>query len=177
MSTEAAPKPSLKHKLIHELREMAWIFAFLALFFAALATYSTLLLEEFHVSYFAYGSALLNALIMSKVIMIGEYAKLGRRHENKPLLIAAVIKAAQFSLLMIAFHIIEEIVKQLVHGHDVRSALRELKDKGLPEILVRNLVVFCALIPFFAFRELRRVLGEEKFRALFIRTGASTLAS
>ena len=177
MSTESAPKPGLKHKLAHELRELIGIFAYLALFFVALATYSTLLLEEFHVSYFAYGSALINALIMSKVIMLGEYAKLGRRHESKPLLITAILKAAQFSVLMIAFHIVEEIIKHLLHGHNVRSALQELLHKGLTQILVRNLVIFCALIPFFAFRELRRVLGEEKFAALFFRQGAATLGS
>jgi hypothetical protein len=170
MTSEHLEKPGLRQKLAHEFSEMAWIFLYLALFLCALATYSTLLLREFHLSYFAYGTALLNALIMSKVILLGEYAHLGRRFEGKPLLFSALVKALQFAVLMAAFHVIEEVIKHLVHGHTVASALRELTSGRLTEILVRNLVFFCTLLPFFAFRELRRVLGDEKFFAMFFRS-------
>src|SRR5688572_10559119 len=104
MNSEHLEKPGLKQKLAHEFREMAWIFLYLALFLCALATYSTLLLREYDVSYFAYGTALLNALIMSKVILLGEYAHFGRRFESKPLLVTAVVKALQFAVLMAVFH-------------------------------------------------------------------------
>jgi hypothetical protein len=39
----------------------------------------------------------------------------------------------------------------------------------MDEMLIRNLVVFSFLIPFFAFWELRRVLGEGKLFDLFFR--------
>jgi hypothetical protein len=67
------------------------------------------------------------------------------------------------------------MIKHLLYGHTVAGALRELASGGLSEVLVRNLVIFCALIPFFAFRELRRVLGEDRFFALFFRSGPSAL--
>jgi hypothetical protein len=162
-------KPGLRQKLAHEFSEMAWIFLYLALFLCALATYSTLLLREFHLGYFAYGTALLNALIMSKVILLGEYAHLGQRYEDKALLLTAAVKALLFAVLMAVFHVLEEVVKHVIHGHTVASALRELTGGRLTEILVRNLVFFCALVPFFAFRELRRVMGEENFFALLFR--------
>jgi hypothetical protein len=176
MTSGQLEKPGMKSKLAHELREMAWIFVYLALFLCALATYSTLLLREFHVSYFVYGTALLNALIMSKIILLGEYFKLGRKHEGKPLLHVAVLKAFQFAILMAVFHVIEEVIKHLVHGHGVEDALHELTAGRLTEILARNLVFFCALVPFFAGRELRRVLGEEKFSALCLGNGPSAFA-
>jgi len=175
MTSGQFEKPGMKSKLAHELREMAWIFLYMAVFLCALATYSTLLLREFHVSYFVYGTALLNALILSKIILIGEYFKLGRKHEGKPLLHAAVLKAFPFAVLMAVFHVIEEVIKHLVHGHSVEDALHELTTGRLTEILARNLVFFCALVPFFAGRELRRVLGEEKFSALWLRNGPSAL--
>jgi hypothetical protein len=43
----------------------------------------------------------------------------------------------------------------------------------IDDLLSRSLVVFCTFIPLFAFRELRRVLGDDHFRALFFRTGAT----
>ena len=177
MADKRLEKPGLKQKLSHELKEMTGIFLYLALFLCALATYSTLLLHEFHVSYFAYGTALLNALIMSKVIMLGEYARVGRKHESKALLLTAVLKALLFALLMLGFHVVEEVIKHLVHGHTMADALRELAFGRMTEVLARNLVFFCALIPFFAFRELRRELGEEKFFALLFRRRASALTS
>ena len=173
MTSEQAEKPGIKQKLAHELREMTWIFLYLAAFLCALATYSTLLMREFHLSYFAYGTALLNALILAKIILLGEYFKLGRKHEGKPLMFAAIFKAFQFAVLMAVFHVIEEVIKHLVHGLGARGALRELTAGGLTEILGRNLVFFCALVPFFTGRELRRIMGEEKFAALFLRTGPS----
>ena len=175
MTSGQLEKPGMKSKLAHELREMAWIFLYLALFLCALATYSTLLLREFHVSYFVYGTALLNALIMSKIILLGEYFKLGRKQEGKPLIHTAVLKAFEFAILMAVFHVIEEVIKHLVDGHSLSNALHELTGVRLTEILARNLVFFCALVSFFAGRELRRVMGEEKFSALFFRTGPSAL--
>jgi len=169
MTSATVEKPGLKQKVSHELKEIAWIFLYLALFLCALATYSTLLLQEFHVSCFAYGTALLNALIMSKVILIGEYAKVGRKHEGKPLLVTAVLKAFLFAMLMVGFHVLEDVIKNLVRGHTIADALRELTIGRLTEVLSRNLVFFCALVPFFAFREVRRELGEEKFVALLFR--------
>src|SRR5688572_21684462 len=177
MSSEHPKNPGLRQKFAREFREMAWIFLYLAVFLCALATYSTLLLREFHQSYFAYGTALLNALIMSKVIMLGEYAHLGRRFEGKPLLLTATIKTLEFAVLIAVFHVVEEVIKSLFHGHTAGSALRELISRGLTEILARNLVVFCALAPFFAFRELRRVLGEEKLFNLLFRQGDSAVKS
>ncbi len=143
--------------------EMLWLFLYLAFFFSALVTYDTLLLRQYDVQYWSFGFALLNAAVITKVIMIGEYAKLGTRHEGRALLISAVWKAFVFGLLVIAFHIVEEIVKRLIHGSNVESASRHLR---LDQFAGHALVVFCTFIPLFAFRELRRVMGEEEFRNL-----------
>jgi len=143
---------------------------YLAFFFCAVATYSMILLDKFHVSYFTYGAALINALVIAKVILIGEYAHLGKKHEAKPLFLSSVYKAFLFSLLVFAFHIIEEVIKRLWHGETMAGASRELR---FDDLLCRSLIVFCTFVPLFAFRELQRVLGEENFRALFFRSGAA----
>jgi hypothetical protein len=160
---------NLKQKAIHEGQEFLGISLYLAFFFCAVVTYSTVLLGKFHVSYFGYGSALINALVIAKVILIGEYAHLGKRHESRPLALSALYKAFLFTLLVLAFHVIEEIIKQLVHGDRIASAFHEIR---LDILICRSLVIFCTFIPLFAFRELQRVLGEENFRSLFFRTGA-----
>jgi hypothetical protein len=167
MNTENTQAVTLKQKAAHELVQLVAIFLYLAFFFCALVTYSMLLLKEFDVSYFTYGFALINALVVAKVILIGEYAHLGKKHEAKPLLLAAVHKAFLFTFLVFAFHVVEEVVRLLIHKESLATALREIR---IDDLLGRSLVVFCTFIPLFAFRELQRVLGEENFRALFFRT-------
>jgi len=170
MSAENSQKATLKEKAAHELVQFVAIFLYLAFFFCALATYSMLLLKEFNVSYFTYGFALINALVIAKVILIGEYAHLGKKHEAKPLLQAAVYKAFLFTLLVLGFHIVEEVIRLLLHKENLARALHEIR---IDDLLGRSLVVFCTFITLCAFRELQRVLGEDKFSALFFRTGAN----
>src|SRR5271167_3358973 len=109
MHAENSQKSSLKQKAAHEFKEIAIIFFYLAFFFCALATYSMLLLGRFHISYFTYGAALINALVITKVILIGEAAHLGKKVETKPLIYSSVYKAFLFGLLVFAFHILEEV--------------------------------------------------------------------
>lgn len=170
MNAEGPKAATLKQKATHELREFALISLYLAFFFCAVATYSLLLLNQFYVSYFIYGTALINALVIAKVILIGEYAHLGKKHESKPLFQSALYKAFLFSLLVFAFHIVEEAIKRRWHGENFATAYRGIR---VNELLARSVVIFCTFLPLFAFRELRRVLGEDHFWSLFFRTGAT----
>jgi hypothetical protein len=171
MNAEGPKAATLKQKATHELREFALISLYLAFFFCAVATYSLLLPNQFYVSYFIYGTALINALVIAKVILIGEYAHLGKKHESKPLFQSALYKAFLFSLLVFAFHIVEEAIKRRWHGENFAAAYRGIR---VNELLARSVVIFCTFLPLFAFRELRRVLGEDNFWSLFFRTGATT---
>ncbi len=160
MTKSAAEKAELKLKAKHELRELTIIFVYLAFFFCALITYDMLLLHKSHVEGLTYAFALINALIITKVIMIGEYAHVGKRGETKALILSALWKAFLFSWLVFAFHVVEEVIKRLIHGAAMAEASRELR---LEELAGRSIVVFCTFIPLFGFREFQRVLGEEKF--------------
>lgn len=166
MSGENAKKAELKQKAKHEFVELGIIFFYLAFFFCALATYTQLLLDKYHIAYFAYGAALINALVVAKVILIGEYAHLGAKHESKAIIYSALYKAFLFGVLVMIFHFVEELVKRLVRGHDIAGAFRDIR---MDELLARSLVIFCAFIPLFAYRELRRVIGDEAFKDLFFR--------
>ncbi len=170
MNAENSEKTSgLKQKAVHEFKEMTIVTVYLAFFFCALATYSMLLMGKSEHAYFNYGAAVVNALVVAKVILIGEAAHLGKMHGDKPLIYSSFFKAFLYTLLVFAFHFVEEIIKRLVHGKDIAGAFR---DARLDDLLARSVIIFSTFIPFFAFRELGRVLGPEKFRAMFFKTGA-----
>ena len=162
-------KMSLRQKAAHEFKEFVVIFLYLAFFFCSIETYKMLLLNDFRDSYLNYSFALINALVIGKVILIGEYAHLGKKYETKQLLFSSIYKAFLFSLLVFAFHIVEEAIKRLLHGESTVAALHNIH---VADLLGRSLVVFCTFVPLFAFRELRRVLGEDQFQDLLFHAAA-----
>jgi hypothetical protein len=165
MSDNEKAKVSLTQRVKHELIEF-WVIAFyLMFFFCALVAYTMLLLKKYDVSDDAmnFGFAIVNALVIGKVILVGEMMHLGRGYEKRPLWQSVLLKSVVFSVLVLVFHIVEEMVKRIIHGQPRGTVWHHLH---MEDMVARVLVVFCAFIPLFGFRELRRVLGEERLYAL-----------
>ena len=162
-------KTGLKQKVTHGVREFFSIFLFLALWFLAFSTYRMLLIKGFADEPFEYGTGLLNALILAKVIATGEIFRLDTRREDKPLMFSTIWKSFVFALLATAFYIVELTVRGLFRGGGITASISSIQDTGAGELLGRSLVMFFAFIPFFALRETGRVLGEGKLEELFLR--------
>ena len=170
MTPKDPTKPSFKQRATNELKDFAWISFYLAFFFCALSFYATVLLRKYEIDYLNYSLAIINALIVAKVILIGEMAHLGRRVEARPLYQSVIYKSVVFTLFVLAFHFFEEFIKRLIHHGIAGSVLREAH---VPDLLSRMLLVFCAFVPLFAFRELGRLIGDAKLHALFFKSGVA----
>src|SRR5205823_14653894 len=105
----------------------------------------------------ALATALVNALVLSRVILVGEIAKVGKSSEGKPLIVPNLHKAAMFTIFYLIVHIFETSVRSLLHGQALVGVLRSVLLSG--KLMAFSLVVFFAFIPFFALRDTRRVVG------------------
>jgi uncharacterized membrane protein len=114
----------------------------------------------------------IEALVLAKVIMIGDVVRLGRGLERKPLIVPTLYKTVVFTLFVGVFKLVENMIKGLWKGTGLAGGLAEFFGKGSNEILANSLIVFVAFIPFFAIKELGRVWGGDKIRALFFRRRA-----
>lgn len=162
----------ITEKLRRELIEYAFNVAYLMLVFAAFTQYRRFLLAEYSIAYTNYWVALIGALILGKVIMIGSLFRLGRWVEDKPLIVPTIYKALLFCALIVVLRMVEFAVRGLLQGDGLTKALGEFfAQKGVNEVFANILVVLIALLPFFAVRELGRVLGRERIAALFFRNG------
>ena len=166
-----------KKKVVHELIEY-WInFAYLAFFLVAFIWYRRLVLAEYQVQYTDYWFPVIEAAVLAKVIMIGDYLRLGRGLEQKPLILPALYRTVMFSVWVGFFSVLEGTIRGLLHGKGLASGIEEIASRGWDELLSRCVVIFVAFIPFFSFKELERVMGPEKLRALFWRRGTGTLVA
>jgi len=174
MNDPARKKASWKQKIFHELVEY-WInVIYLTLVFASFFIYQRLLLASYDITYTNYGVAVIEALILGKVIMIGDVVRLGRGLEEKPLIYPTIYKTVVFTVFVAAFKAIEYGIKGLWQGEGIMGGLAEFSAKGWEVVLANSLVVVVAFIPFFAVKELGRVLGEQTIRDLFFRKRSGT---
>lgn len=160
---------SWKEKFFREMAEYLINAIYLSLVFAAFTQYRRLVLAAHDIIYTNYWVAVIQALILGKVIMIGALFRLGRSLEQGPLIYSTLYKAVVFTFLVLVFNLIEHVIKGLWTGKGLAGGFAEFLDRWPHELLAGSLVIFVALIPFFAVKELGRVLGQEKIRTLFFR--------
>ena len=164
-----AEKKGWKEKLVSEFTEY-WInVAYLALVFAAFTQYRRIILAIHDVTYTNYWVSLIEALILAKVIMIGDVVGLGRGLEHKPLIYPTLYKTVVFCALIAVFRVVEHILRELWQGERNIGNILALSESGIHEVLAYSMIVFVALIPFFTVREIGRVFGGDNLRALFFR--------
>jgi len=112
------------------------------------------------------GVALINALALSKIIVIGQSLHLGDARKDAPVAFPALVKSVIFGVLLVVFHMVEETAIGVYHGKTVTDAIPTIGDGSLQAILMTGIIVSVALIPFFAFVELQRVLGAVELHVL-----------
>jgi hypothetical protein len=169
MSSPDKKKRDVKKKIVHEMVEYWMNVGYLTIAFASFTQYRRLVLAAHDITYTNYWVAVIEALILAKVIMIGDVLRIGRGLEGKPLIYPTLYKTAIFTLFVGIFTVLENVITGLWKGTGFTGDLVAFLGKGPNEFLANCLVVFVAFIPFFGVRELGRVLGADKIRALFFR--------
>jgi hypothetical protein len=166
METKSAG-PSWKQRFLMELTEY-WInVAYLTVFFGLFTDYRRLILHQYSIVYLNYGISLIKALVLAKVILVIDALRLGRKLESKPLAYSTPYKSSVFSVGVMLFSLLENAARAILTGKGLPGVRADLAAKGKYEVAAECLVVFFAFIPFFAFKELERVLGRDKLRRLF----------
>jgi hypothetical protein len=173
----SASHATLKEKAVEELKAYWIISIYLAVLLGALTNYRRLILAEFGVAYVHYGIAIIEALIIAKVILIAKALGFGRRYEGGPLIWPVIHKTIFCGLLVMLFGILERIVEGLLHKKDLAVILQGIVDIGADELAARTLLMLVAFVPLFAFWELGRVIGLRKLSAIFFSSHATPPAS
>ena len=163
------PKRTLKQKAYQGLKEYLAISCYLWLVFSLFVLYRAVLLSE-RISLIAHGEALINALALGKVMLVARELHFAEKFKEKPLIYATLFKSVAFAIILGVFKILEEVGIGLYHGKSAGQSMAEVGGT-LNGILAMMAILAVLLIPFFAFTELRDILGKEKLAGLFFTTG------
>ena len=75
-------------------------------------------------------------------------------------------------ILFLVVHVIEKVVEGLFRGDTVLDSLPSIGGGGLVGLLSASAIMFVALTPFFALRNLSFALGADRLRAPLFGSGA-----
>ncbi|TRX42784.1 hypothetical protein FNW21_00160 [Flavobacterium restrictum] len=163
-------KKSFKEKFKEEFIEY-WInVAYLTFYFGVFVTYKRLILAQYEIDFEEYGTAFFNAFVLGKVVSIIGMTKMGKKNINTNLSVSTLYKTAVFTLCLVVFNALEEFVVGYFKTSSAQEAIVILSHHlGTHEYLASLLVVFTSFIPFFAFKELARVIGHKTIIDLFFK--------
>jgi len=161
-------KKSWKQKFIHEFNEYWMNVLYMSLVFSAIILYRRLVLAHYEIYLDDYFSGVIKALVIAKVVMIGAFLRISRKFEHKPLIYPVLYKAILFTIWVMLFDIAEIYISSFIHNFSFTDSFFELKNRVSTVWLGGALLIFFSFIPFFAFKELVRVLGKEKVSELFL---------
>jgi hypothetical protein len=152
--------------VIREVKKFGTLFLYLALVFGLFTLHQWVVLASNHISYAFYGASVINALILAKIMLVAEALRFGDRFRDKPLAYPILYKSVAFGVMLVVAYVAEEVIVGLLKGKSLAQSAPELGG-GTPAGILAIAVIMCvALIPFFAFKEIRRVYGGAEFDSL-----------
>lgn len=163
-------KQTLKRRALHGLREYLVISVYLFVVFSLFVVYKSVILAEHHIQFALHGFALINALALGKVMLFAQELQLADRFRDAPLIYPTLLKAFAFTIVLACFKIAEDTAIGRFHGESFQQSISDIGGGSWKGILTLTVLLFVVLIPFFAFTELRRVLGEDRLVEAFFRS-------
>jgi hypothetical protein len=167
MESGTQPRPSVREKIIDELKELAVIAAYLYVCFAALIQLKAAILRAEDVPYAPLGIAAIKALICAKFMLLGSAFHLGERFAKPPLIVSTLYRSFAFLVLLIVLNVAEEAIVGVVHGKTALDSIADIAGGTWYQIVVTSFILLLVLIPYFAFRALGDVVGHTILVRLF----------
>jgi hypothetical protein len=158
--------------LVSEFKQFLAIFLYLWLLFALFAYHDSIVLAQHNIDYKPYGFAFINAFVLAKVMLVAEKLNLGRKLRHRPLVFPILYKSVIFAAILISFEFIEKTVIGLIKGKPLADSVPDIGGGTFFGLMIVAVIVSVALIPFFAYREVGRIIGRDELRAILLKARA-----
>jgi hypothetical protein len=161
---ESLSKSRIAHKAVHELKQYGIVSLYLFVCFGAILFYKGAVLHAVGFDYAQYGIAAVKALILAKFMLVGHALRMDEHHADRPPIYWILYNSFVFLALLVVLDLLEEVVAGALHGNSVTESISRIADGSWLEMLATCIILLLILVPYFAYREVDRLLGR---RSLF----------
>ena len=167
---------NLVHRVYHQVIQFLLIAIYLFVVFGVLAVHEEVVAAKNHLAYHFYGFAIINALILGKVMLVAEDLHFANWFRNSPLVYPILFKSVAFTILFFVFDIVEEVLVGVFKGKTVAESFPNIGGGSPRGIFFMIVVITVLLSPFFAYREVGKVIGEHELHSLMFTRKRSQFA-
>ena len=167
---------NLAHRIYYQVTQFLLIAVYLFVVFLILALHESVVAAKNHLEYHFYGFAIINALVLGKVMLVAEDLHFANWFRNRPLIYPILFKSVAFTILFLVFDIAEELLVGVLKGKTIAENFPNIGGGSPIGILFMTVIIAILLIPFFAFREIGQVIGERELHSLIFTQARSQFA-
>jgi hypothetical protein len=168
MVNAPSAKSNLRERIETELREFAMLATYLFICFTALAALKAAILEAYGIGFAPWAFAAIKALVSAKFLLIGRMFGLGdglaKRH---PLILSTLYRSLAFLVVLAILTIVEEVVMGHLRGESIADSLASIGGGTVWQVIATSVIMLLVLVPWFAFRALGEVIGDETLVRLY----------
>jgi hypothetical protein len=168
MSSGVPAAKSIGRRVTEELKEFLVIAAYLYVCFTALAYLKAAILQAHGIAFAPFGFAAVKALICAKFMSVGHALRMGERYKNRALIWPTLYRSLVFLALLFVLNLLEEVITGMIHRQTLRDSISNFGGGTLDQLIATSIVVLLILVPFFAFRTLGEVVGEDNLVRVFL---------
>ncbi|MFO1144790.1 MAG: hypothetical protein U1E59_20915 [Amaricoccus sp.] len=159
---------SFMDRVVAALRHGLVLFLYLWALFGLFVLNEQLVSREHGGQLIFHGFALINALALTKVMMVAEHLEVSGWLSNRPPLLTIASETLVCTALFFVAHVIERVLVGLARGEALSASMPAFGGGGAAAIVIVALIVFVSLLPFFTFKHVARVIGPEELEAILL---------
>ncbi|MCU0953240.1 MAG: DUF4339 domain-containing protein [Hyphomicrobium sp.] len=158
----------LKDRARAEMRSYLIITGYIWVILMLMHLHEAMLSGAYHFSLVKHGWAIVNALILGKVVLIAEALHMGDRLAKRMPAFAVLLKSVVFGAAIIVFHFAERVVTAWWQGQSFLGALEIVRNEGLHNSLLTAAIVSIALVPYVLIKEIEKRTGQSDLLLLAV---------
>jgi hypothetical protein len=162
-------EPSMYERILREVREIGFVTLFFLTCFSGFLGFKKLILEEYDIKATGFGTAVVGALVVAKVVVLLEKTSFGHRFRSGPLLLHVFWRSLAYSAAVFVVTLAEHLFDFYRKAGGMDAALSDLwKSMSFQHFLAMNLCVGISFLIYNTFAEIDRHLGSGGLRRLLL---------
>lgn len=157
---------TIKQRVITEFIRFWTLALYLWLLFGLFVLNQAIVYRQEGLELAFHGFAILNALILAKVMLVFEELEVARWLRGQPLILPILFEAGLCTALFVVFHIVERLIVAAFRGEPMTANMPSFGGGGLFGLVIVALIIFVSLLPFFAFKNVARTIGPQRMKQI-----------